>query len=123
MRVITASGLYTYPDVSVVCYQPVFQDAVTRDVLVNSQVICEVLSPTAEAYDRGKKFEHYRSIVTLQEYVLVTQDQPVIEHYRRQPDGEQWLMSGIIALESQLHFPSLGIHVPMNQVYARVDFT
>ena len=68
MRVRTGTGLYTYPDVSVVCDVPEFEDDSSKDVLINPKVICEVLSPSTEAYDRGKKFEHYRTIASVMEY-------------------------------------------------------
>jgi Uma2 family endonuclease len=67
MRVrIQRTGLYTYPDISVVCGQPIFEDA-SRDTLLNPVVIIEILSPSTESYDRGKKFQNYRTIETLQE--------------------------------------------------------
>src|SRR5690606_7579846 len=71
MRVLVAEfGLYTYPDVSVVCGKPEFQDDVL-DTLLNPVLLIEILSDSTESYDRGRKFQHYRSIETLKEYVLV----------------------------------------------------
>lgn len=87
MRVSGAAGdVYTYPDVSVVCGEPTFGDQ-AGDTLLNPRVIVEVLSDSTEAYDRGKKFEHYRGIASVQHYLLVAQDQPLIELYTRQVDG------------------------------------
>jgi Uma2 family endonuclease len=87
MRVkVSATGLYTYPDVLVVCGRPELEDD-QGDVLLNPRVIIEVLSESTERYDRTTKFDHYRRIPSLQEYVLVAQDVARIERFVRQPDG------------------------------------
>ena len=81
MRVkVSPSGLYTYPDVTVVCGEPQFEDAEV-DTLLNPKVLVEVLSPSTADYDRGGKFTHYRRLPSLQEYVLISQDRPLVEHY------------------------------------------
>ncbi|MDQ2806769.1 MAG: Uma2 family endonuclease, partial [Chloroflexota bacterium] len=81
MRVrVAASGLYTYPDVVAVCGPREFADP-HRDTLLNPTVIFEILSPSTEGYDRGKKFANYRQIPTLTDYVLVAQDEPLVEHF------------------------------------------
>ena len=86
MRVLVSqTGLYTYPDVIVVCGEALFLDE-NEDTLLNPTVIAEVLSPTTEAYDRGKKFGHYRRLESLREYVLVAQDEVLVEHYVREGD-------------------------------------
>lgn len=91
MRVfIPTTGLYTYPDVSVVCGRPEFEDS-KGDTLLNPLVVFEVLSDSTEAYDRGEKFENYRSIPSFREYVLVSQNRALVDHFVRQPDGS-WLM-------------------------------
>ena len=81
---------YTYPDISLVCGKPLFDDE-EKDTLLNPIVIFEILSPSTERYDRGKKFSSYRTISTLQEYILVSQDKISLEHYIRQTDN-QWLL-------------------------------
>jgi Uma2 family endonuclease len=92
MRVAGASReVFTYPDVTVVCGEPTFADG-AHDTLLDPLVIVEVLSDSTEAYDRGKKFEHYRRIASLRHYVLVAQDQPLVELYTRQGDGT-WMLS------------------------------
>jgi Uncharacterized protein conserved in cyanobacteria len=96
---------YTYPDVVVVCGDPIFRDD-QRDTLVNPTLIIEVLSESTEAYDRGEKFEHYQRIESLREYVLVAQDRPVVERYVRQ--GEFWLYSLTAGLEASVTFESVG---------------
>ena len=80
MRVkVSPTGLYTYPDVVVVCGQPKFDDA-QKDTLLNPTLIVEVLSKSTEAYDRTRKFEHYRTLESLTDYLLISQDAPWIEH-------------------------------------------
>ncbi|HZO87933.1 MAG TPA: Uma2 family endonuclease [Chthonomonadaceae bacterium] len=92
MKVRTSStGLYAHPDVSVVCATMRFPDE-RRDVLLNPMAIVEVLSPSTEAFDRGKKFANYRKIDSLTDYLLISQDELRIEHYTRQSDN-QWLLS------------------------------
>jgi Uma2 family endonuclease len=78
MRVyISATGLYTYPDLAALCGEPQLEDG-EPDILLNPAVLMEVLSPSAEAYDRGAKFDHYRSIESLQTYVLIAQERAQI---------------------------------------------
>src|SRR2546427_1385475 len=97
MRVkVSRTGLYTYPDVVVVCGEIHFED-VHNDTLLNPTVIVEVLSASTEAYDRGEKFAHYRRLESLQEYLLVAQDKVRIEHYVRQ--GAQWVLSEASTLD------------------------
>lgn len=92
MRVASAArDVFTHPDVTVVCGQPSFADD-AHDTLLDPLIIVEVLSDSTEAYDRGKKFEHYRRIASLRHYVLVAQDQPLVELYTRQGDGT-WMLS------------------------------
>lgn len=91
MRIkIAARNRYVYPDASVVCERPAFEDE-KRDTLLNPLVVVEVLSDSSEAYDRGDKFAQYRSIPSVREYVLLSQKEPLIEVFTRQPDGG-WLL-------------------------------
>src|SRR5205809_2192753 len=80
---VLPSGLYTYPDVMVVCGKPQYADY-RKDTLLNPIVIIEVLSDSTRDYDRGRKFQHYRALPSLQEYLTVAQDTPHIEHWTRQ---------------------------------------
>lgn len=114
------SNLYTYPDVVVVCGQPQFLDD-RRDTLLNPTLLAEVLSPSTERYDRGRKFAHYREIPSLTEYLLVAQDEPRIESYVRAEDG-RWIFREATGLEATLELPSLGIQLPLAEVYEGVDF-
>lgn len=122
MKVKTqASGLFSYPDLSVVCGEPVFHDK-RKDVLLNAQVIFEVLSPSTENYDRGAKFIRYRAYLdSLTDYVLVAQDRPFIEHYARQDNG-RWLLTTVQGLDSVLSLPNIGCELRLSDVYERVKF-
>ncbi|HEY6331341.1 MAG TPA: Uma2 family endonuclease [Blastocatellia bacterium] len=122
MKVRTSdSVLFSYPDLSVVCGQPIFHDRY-RDVLLNPKIVFEVLSPSTEAYDRGEKFSrHGRYIDSLSDYLLVSQHRPVVNHYVRQPDG-QWLYSEIEGLPEKLIIASIQCVVKMSAIYDRVAF-
>ncbi len=121
MRIyIPRFGLYTYPDVSVVCGKPEFQDAVL-DTLLNPVLLIEILSDSTESYDRGKKFQHYRSIESLQEYVLVSQNEARIEKYIRQGDGF-WVLSEAVGVVSSIMFESIDCPISLAEVYDKIDF-
>ncbi len=90
--------------------------------MVNPSVIVEVLSPSTEGYDRGKKFENYRLIPSLKEYLLVSQDSPHIEQFIRSSPGE-WTLREASGLESSLSLPALDISISLAEVYLDVDFT
>jgi Uma2 family endonuclease len=117
---IEATGLYTYPDLSVIC-GPLRFAAGTNDTVLNPTVLVEVLSNSTEAYDRGRKFEHYRRLPALQEYLLVSQAEPRIEQFIRQPDGH-WLLNEAVGLEKKLELPSLKIMISLSEVFAKVEF-
>jgi Uma2 family endonuclease len=115
------SGLFSYPDLTVVCVQPAFLDSHT-DVLLNPRVIFEVLSPNTEAYDRGEKFLRYRNyIATLTDYIMVSQTRPLVEHYVQRPDG-QWLYFLFEGLSADITIDSIQCHLDLSEIYARVEF-
>lgn len=114
---IPATGLYTYPDAVVVCGKPEFEDAV-HDTLLNPKVIVEVLSASSESYDRGKKFEQYRSVASLAEYVLVAQDQVLVEHFSRQADGS-WLLREA-RVGGRVALPSIDCTIEVDEIYSKV---
>lgn len=119
MRVGIGAGIsYFYPDIAVTCDRPRFEDDVL-DILTNPQVIVEVLSESTESYDRGEKFAHYRQLESLQEYILISQDQVRVEHYLRQ--DEQWLLSEFRALADVLPLVSIGAELSLNQIYRFVE--
>jgi Uma2 family endonuclease len=122
MRVrVSATGLYTYPDVTALCAEPRFVDE-RKDTLLNPSFIAEVLSPATEGYDRGRKFEHYRSIESLTEYLLVAQGRIHVDLYTRQADG-RWVLSEANRLEEALELPSLGCRLSLADLYEKVDLT
>lgn len=113
--------LFSYPDVVVICGEPEFHDSL-KDVILNPKAIMEVLSPSTEAFDRGGKFTRYqRWNPTLQEYVLVSQDEPQIEHYSRQLDGS-WNYRQHVGLDAEVVLPSIGCTLKLADVYDRVNF-
>ena len=105
----------------VICGDPKFADD-QRDTLVNPALIVEVFSPSTEAYDRGFKSTQYRTVDSLEEYALVSQAEPRVEVFRRQPGGH-WLLSEAVGLEAVCHFESLDCAVPLAGIYARVTFS
>ena len=114
---IAASGRYVYPDASVVCGGTLFEDS-GRDTLLNPIVIIEVLSDSTEAYDRGEKFELYRTIPSFQEYVIVSQKKVRVEHFQRRPDG-RWVLA-VLGADDRLELESIGCEVAMEELYLKV---
>jgi Uma2 family endonuclease len=114
-------GLFSYPDLVIVCGEPLFHDT-HRDVLLNPKVIIEVLSPSTEAFDRGGKFLRYQTWnPTLTDYVLVSQEAPIIEHFIRRDDGS-WLYYVHQGLEQQVSIASIGCALRLADVYDRIAF-
>jgi Uma2 family endonuclease len=118
---VEATGLFTYPDLSVVCGEPRLLDD-EMDTLLNPTLIVEVLSDSTESYDRGMKFEHFRQIPSLSEYLLVSQYEPRIEQFIRQPNNE-WLLREAMGMSATLALPSLGITIELGEIFANVDFS
>lgn len=116
---IPATGLYTYPDVSVVC-PPVQLEDEHGDTLLNPVVIFEVLSDSTEAYDRGRKFEHYRKLVSLREYLLVSQNEAHVDHFARTDDGI-WVLRDASGMEAVLRLKTIGCELPLSEIYAKVE--
>jgi len=122
MRMFVAeTNFYTYPDVVVICGEPKFQDKVF-DTLLNPTMLIEVLSESTESYDRGKKFQHYRSIESLQEYVLVSQDEARIEKYLKQGDGF-WGLSEAFDLDAKIKLDSIDCELALGEVFDKVNFS
>lgn len=120
LRVRVSAEVYVYPDIVVACSEPRLEDS-SKDTLLNPTLLMEVLSPSTESYDRGRKFEHYQMLESLKEYVLVAQDRPRVEHYLRQ-DGHVWLYTEVSGLEGSVSLPSLGCEVPLSEIYDQVAF-
>lgn len=122
MRVkVSPAGLYTYPDVTVVCGKPQFEDE-NEDVLLNPLVLVEVLSESTEDYDRGRKFEHYRKVDSLREYVLIEQDRPHVMRFERQQDNT-WVLWETDRMEETLKLPAIGCDLPLAEIYEKVEFS
>ena len=117
---VSETGLYTYPDASIVCGGPQFDDEV-RDTVLNPTMIVEVLSDSTEKYDRGRKSSQYRSLDSLIELVLISQIEPCVERYVRQDRGG-WLLMEEKNLASSVHFDSIGFAIPMLEIYRNVVF-
>lgn len=117
---IPGTGLYTYPDISVVCGTAQFDDP-KRDTLLNPLVVIEILSPSTESYDRGKKFQHYRTIESLCDYLLISQDEQRIEHYVRQQDNN-WLLISYAHSHSSCYLQSIDSTLSFEDVYNKVEF-
>jgi Uma2 family endonuclease len=113
-----ANGLYTYPDVAIVCGEPSLGAGHT---LTNPIALFEVLSPSTEAKDRGFKFERYQHIESLREYVLVSQEKPRVETFLRQTSGP-WLYQAVVGLDASVTIQSVGIDVPLAEIYDGITF-
>jgi Uma2 family endonuclease len=117
---VSATGLYTYPDVIVSDAEPAFEDRGAH-IFLNPILLVEVLSQSTESYDRGRKFSHYQKIPSLQEYVLVSQYEFRVEQFVRQADGK-WLYTETTDANGHVVFESIACRVPMEALYHRVNF-
>jgi Uma2 family endonuclease len=117
---VSPTGLFTYPDLTVVCGEPSYLDD-RRDTLLNPSLIVEILSPSTEAYDRGEKFAHYETLDSLREYVLVSQHKARIETYVRTEDC-QWLYTSVQGIESNVQLVSVSCSLALSDVYNGVEF-
>lgn len=108
-------------DISVVCGEPIIEDLLGIDMLINPILIVEVFSKSTGAYDHGEKFLAYQAIETFQEYLLIEQHHPHVTRYLRQPDN-QWLRGDFIGLESSVKLESLGVVLPLSEIYRMIKF-
>jgi Uma2 family endonuclease len=120
MRVRTVARHYTYPDASALCGEPRFLDE-RQDTLLNPSMIVEVLSPSTEAYDRGRKFELYQEISSFREYLLLASDRVHADLYVRQPSG-LWLLASVGGLDDVLVLESVGCSLKLADLYEKVEF-
>ena len=111
---------YTYPDLIIVCGRPRYADTVP-ETLLNPTVIVEILSPSTEGRDRGRKLQRYRQIDTLQEYVLVSQSSYHVECFSREAEGG-WLLTDAVGREANLNLPSLDCQISLDEIYQQVQF-
>ncbi len=120
---IGANADVQYPDGSVVCGPLEFHPADSKRRLVtNPKLIVEVLSPSTEAYDRGEKFRRYRSIASLEEYVLISQTAPIVETFLRQPDRRFIIAATYSGLDARAELSSLQIQIALSEIFADVEF-
>jgi len=119
---IPETGLYTYPDVIVVCGKPQLLDDTYLDTLLNPDLIVEVLSPSTAEYDMNVKFEHYRKIDSLKEYVLVWQDKKRVARYTKR-DDESWILNDFIGDDAHIDLTSIECSLSMDDIYDKVDLS
>jgi len=121
MRVLLPTGLYTYPDASVVCGPRDVETIGGVDTLKNPLTIVEVLSKSTEPFDRGRKFDHYKTVRSLKGYLLLWQDRPRADHFARTDDG-RWVLTSTVDLENAIAIPELGVALRLADLYAKVEF-
>lgn len=121
MKVPAGRGrLYSYPDYLILCAKPRFHDD-RQDILLNPQVLFEVLSPSTEDYDRTTKFDLYKQIESLREYVLIELDEPRVEHYVRTSAGS-WTQRVLTGMDAALSLQTVSATVALSDLYAWIEF-
>jgi len=118
---VRKNGLFTYPDAMVVCGTPQFFEE-RSDTITNPVLIVEVLSPSTETYDRKGKFTLYKAVSTIQDYVLVDQDEALVEYYHRL-EPRKWLLETYEGLESVVSLNSIEVELPLQKIYRKVLFS
>ncbi len=120
MRVkISRQGNYVYPDLTIVCGEPRFEDDIF-DTLINPTVVVEILSPSTASWDRAGKFVNYRSVESLREYILIAQDEVRVERFERH--GADWTLREWTDLEASLRVESIAREIPLREIYLKVSF-
>ena len=117
---ITKRKKFFYPDLTIICEEPDFYKK-RRDTIVNPVLIIEVMSESTASFDRAEKFLSYQTLSTLKEYILVSQDKPLIEQYIKRED-ENWIYQAVIGMESLVKFSSLRKTLKMKEIYDLVEF-
>lgn len=122
MKVCASSAsLFAYPDLTIVCGEPLFHDT-KKDVLINPQVIFEVLSPSIAEYDRTTKFQKYRmGNETLTDYILVSQDKPFVERFKKQADNN-WLYQSYSEIGDVMKIETIDCDLNLHKIYDRIEF-
>jgi Uma2 family endonuclease len=115
---VPSSRKFHYPDLTVVCDRPRFADD-EKDVLLNPLLIVEVLSESTAAFDRGKKFQYYQEIESFQEYLLVAQDEPIVERFVKQADNS-WIYTKVEGLDQIITLSSIDCSLGLKDIYAKV---
>jgi Uma2 family endonuclease len=117
---IPRTGLFTYPDLMVICGEPQFEFD-RRDVVTNPILLIEVLSDSTEAYDRGSKFEQYRTLDSLKQYMLIAQDRFSVESFTKQENGN-WLLSATNDVQQSHKLDSIQCVLSLVDIYDKVEF-
>jgi Uma2 family endonuclease len=120
MRIRTPSGLYTYPDVSIVCGPADIVNVQGTETIGNPTVLVEVLSDSTRDYDRGQKFDLYCSIATLRDYILIEQSRMEVEH-RYLSDGA-WTSRTVSGPDANVRLTAIDLELPLARVYERLSF-
>lgn len=113
---MAVAATFTYSDCLVVCGKPEF-DSDQKDNLVNPLLIVEVLSTSTQDYDRGKKFELYRTIESFREYLIIHQDRRFVEHHSKQDDGS-WVLREYSGVDAVVAIPRLEMQISLRDLYA-----
>jgi Uma2 family endonuclease len=116
------SSNYVYPDVMVICGSPEFHRPPSRSTILNPRLVIEVTSASTEADDRGRKFSDYRTIDSLQEYLLVSQDRMEVETFYRQPDGIWAIGPRFTQVGQSVRLRSVEVEIPMAEIYSGIEF-
>ncbi len=117
---VSQANLDTYPDVSIACANPLIFNFKNTQTLMNPNLILEVLSPSTEKYDRAGKFESYKLIPTLTDYILVAQNRPKVEHFVRQAD-KSWSCTVSEGLDAIVKIDSLECELPLSEIYLKIN--
>lgn len=116
---IPSDRQYTYPDVMLIDGKPRFEGG-NQTTIINPSLIIEVLSNSTKNYDKGEKFDYYRSIPEFQEYILVEQSKPHIYQYQKTKQG--WLLTEYKSLEAVLVMNAIDLQIPLSEIYDLVEF-
>lgn len=116
---VKANGLFTYPDAMLVCGKIEFAGE-RKDVITNPLLIVEVLSNSTQSYDRGDKFALYRGLPSLAHYLLIHQDEPLIEYHQKTRQG--WLLTETSGIDATLNLETIDLSIPLHELYEGVDW-
>lgn len=112
---VSKTGLFTYPDLVITCGNEIMGDKY-KDTLLNPKCILEILSDSTEKYDRGEKFSHYQNLESLDEYILISQNQSKVESFLRQTDNK-WLYQKVEGIENELSIHSIDAKIKLEEIY------
>jgi Uma2 family endonuclease len=118
---VAKNSLISYPDLSIVCGAiETLQNH--KDIVTNPSVLIEILSPTTQDYDRGGKFKLYRDIASLQEYILISSTENLVEKYSRQPN-DTWILEEFKTVDAVLPITTIEMQLPLHDIFREVVFS